>query len=317
MTQSNEQSKTVFCLDPIHDGRHRLRADAHARESLVFMLQFPEHELAAFVYTWVNGENRAGAAFCVYGPAVGATPVFELVDGIAVGADQGFDDWRVGGVRVRHGAPLQSAQVSVEGKDASVDFRFEAMHPAYNYGAHAGGCPAWMADDRFEQSGTVRGVLRLGEREIAFEGFGHRDHSWGTRDWGIAQHWKWLEAQAGPDLAVHVFEYNALGNTQLLGYVLRDGEIAQVTGAEISFEHDARLAHTAVHARLTDSAGRRTSVSGKTFAMFEFKVSPLATLNEGSMAVQIDGVAGVGHVEMCWPRAYLDYLEKAAHDHPA
>ena len=312
MNHPKEQLTKAFFLDPIHDSRHWLRADPLARESLVFMLQFPEHEIAAFVYTWVNGESKAGAAFCVYGPAVGEKAIFEVVDGIPVPLDQGFDDWKVGGVHVRHGAPLQTAQISVAGKEASVEFSFEAMHKAYNYGAHAEGCPAWMADDRFEQSGTVRGVLRFGGREIPFEGLGHRDHSWGTRDWGIAQHWKWLEAQAGSDLAVHAFEYNALGKTQLLGYVLRDGEIAEVTEAKFSFEHDKEFYHTTIQAQVLDGAGRSTVVSGKTFAMFEFKVNPLATLNEGSMAVQINGVQGVGHVEMCWPKVYLDYVRSKA-----
>jgi hypothetical protein len=51
-------------------------------------------------------------------------------------------------------------------------------------------------------------------------------------------------------------------------------------------------------------------VRGTTFALFEFKVSPLATLNEGSMSVEIDGVKGVGHVEMCWPQSYLAYMSK-------
>lgn len=55
-----------------------------------------------------------------------------------------------------------------------------------------------------------------------------------------------------------------------------------------------------------------TRVTGKTFAFFEFKVSPLATLNEGSMTVEIDGVKGVGHVEMFWPKAYLDYMAQKA-----
>lgn len=312
MNQSTERSNPVFRLDPIHDSRHRLRADPLARESLVFMLQLPEHNLAAFVYTWVNGENKAGAAFCVYGPAMADGPIFELVDGIAVPSDQGFDDWRVGGVKVRHGEPLKTAHVTVEGEKAGLEYAFEAMHAAYNYGANAQGCPSWMADDRFEQSGRVRGTLRIGDRSIPFDTFGHRDHSWGTRDWGVAQHWKWLEAQA-PGLAVHLFEFSALGTNRLVGYVLRDGEVAEVTGAEISFEHDDSLSHTAIQAQVRDSAGRSTTVSGKTFAMFEFKVSPLATLNENSMSVEIEGVKGVGHVEMCWPPEYLAYNGAGKH----
>ena len=99
-----------------------------------------------------------------------------------------------------------------------------------------------------------------------------------------------------------------LGQTELRGYVQRDGHIAEVTAVDVSFRHDEMLRHTEITASVTDGLGRTTKVRGKTFALFEFKVSPLATLNEGSMAVDIDGVSGVGHVEMCWPKAYLDYL---------
>lgn len=310
MDNTSQQANKPFNLDPRHDSRHSLADKPLARESLVFMLQLPEHDLAAFVYTWVSGESKAGAAFCIYGPAVGPQPIFDAVDGIAVPRDQGFDDWRVGGVQVRHGAPLQVADVSYTGPQASLEYHFEAMHPAYNYGSHPGGCPSWFADDRFEQSGRVRGVLRFGGREIPFDTFGHRDHSWGSRDWGAAQHWKWLEAQAGSDMAVHVFECNAFGRNILRGYVQRDGKIAEVTAVDTSFEMDADMAHLTQRSVVTDSAGRITTVSGRTFALYEFKVSPLATLNEGSMAVEIDGVPGVGHVEMCWPKSYLEYARQ-------
>src|SRR5439155_23542809 len=149
----------VLTLDPVHDSRHRLRPEPLARESLVFMLQLPEEDIAAFVYTWVSGESKAGTALCVYGPGIGDEPLFEIVDGIAVPSDQGFDDWRVGGLHSRHVEPLETADVTVNGERASLEYRFEAMHPAYAYGMHRDGCPQWMADERFEQSGRVSGVL--------------------------------------------------------------------------------------------------------------------------------------------------------------
>jgi len=310
MNQPVEQVQTKFSLDPVHDARHRLSDDPLARESLVFMLQLPEENLAAFVYTWVNGESKAGAALCVFGPGAGAAPIFEVVDGIPVPSEQGFDEWCVGKVRVAHGAALQTADVSYSSDEVSLQYHFEATHPAYNYGSHADGCPHWLADDRFEQSGRVSGVLRLGDRAIPFNTMGHRDHSWGTRDWGVAQHWKWLEAQAGPDTSVHFYDIEALGRNILRGYVQRDGKIAEVTSVDVSFQHDALLRHTGIDAVMTDTLGRTTHVRGTTFALFEFKVSPLATLNEGSMSVEIDGVKGVGHVEMCWPQSYLAYMSK-------
>jgi hypothetical protein len=302
-------SRTAIALDPVHDGRHKLRRDALARESLVWMLQLPEEQVAGFVYTWVSGEGRAGTALALWGPAVGEQPIFEIIDGIAVPDEQGFDDWRVSSLHVRQGEPLVEAAVSFAGERANLDYRFTAMHPAYAYGSHPRGCPSFLADDRFEQSGTVEGHLWLGGREIEFSTTGHRDHSWGTRDWGVAQHWKWLEAQAGPEVAVHAIEVYALGRRELRGYVYRDGELSQITEFDVhDFELDERMHHTALRATLHDELGRATEFAGRTFAMFEFPVSPLATLHEGSMSVEIDGTPGVGHVEMCWPKAYVDYL---------
>jgi len=297
-----------FALEAKHDSRHKLGNVPHARESLVFMLQLPEHQVAALLYTWVNGEGKAGTAFGVYGSGVGGAPVFDACDGIPVPDDMGFDDWRVGGVHVRHGAALQVADVSYTTRDASIEYHFEAMQPAFNYGSSREGCPPWMAADRYEQSGRVRGVLRIGERVLPFDTFGHRDHSWGTRDWGRLQHSTWLEAQTGPDVAVHVLQYAALGRTRFMGYVQKEGSIEEVTDVKVDFTLDDRMYHTSMQFEIEDAAARATTLNCELFALYEFKVSPLYTLNEGSMIVTIDGKPGVGHVEMGWPTAYLDYL---------
>jgi hypothetical protein len=90
--------------------------------------------------------------------------------------------------------------------------------------------------------------------------------------------------------------------------VYKYGRMAHVTAVELDFELDERLFHTAIDVVFHDDAGRTTTLQGELAAMFEFKVSPLATLNEGSMRVRIDGRPGVGHVEMCWQKGYLAYM---------
>ena len=49
---------------------------------------------------------------------------------------------------VKHGEPLNTAEIAFAGRQASVSYTFEGMHPAYNYGAHPEGCPWYLADDR-------------------------------------------------------------------------------------------------------------------------------------------------------------------------
>jgi hypothetical protein len=301
----------IATLDTRHDARHELRPGPFARESLVFMLQLPEADVAAFVYSWVSGEGKAGRAVAVYGEPVAGGPVFEAVDGIAVPADQDFIDWSVGGLSIRHTEPLQRAEVRYASERITLAYDFEAMHPAYAYGSHSGGCPSYLADDRFEQSGRARGVLTIDGREVPFDTFGHRDHSWGTRDWGAAQHWKWIESQAGEDLACHVIEVQAYGERVLRGYLTRDGLTSQVAEAELTYEAEPDLWHTAIRVQARDEAGREMEMRGRTFARIPFPVHPLLHLNEASMAVQIDGQDGVGHVEMAWPPAYLEHVRGA------
>jgi hypothetical protein len=37
---------------------------------------------------------------------------------------------------------------------------------------------------------------------------------------------------------------------------------------------------------------------------------PQSTNNEGSVALEIEGVPGVGHLEMQWQKPYLDYIRQ-------
>jgi hypothetical protein len=296
-------------MDLKHHDRHQLRREALARESLAYMFQLPDEGLAGYLYTWVNGESVAGSALFLYGPAVGEEPIEVLVNGIQMPEDQGFDDWRVGGMHVRHGDG-ETAEITFTSDQANVEYRFEATSPAYLYSCHPDGSPPFIADDRDEQAGRISGVLRFGGREIPFEGMGHRDHSWGTRHWGIAQHWKWFESQAGPDLAVHFMELQVMGDRLVRGYVYRDGAMAEVTDLEITYEHDEDFFHHSFQARVGDELGRDTAVRGTVFARYVMTPHPQSMNNEGSVALEIEGVPGVGHLEMQWQKPYLEYIRQ-------
>lgn len=299
-------------LDPVNDARHELVDQPNARESLAFVVGIAEAQCAFIAYTWVNAESKAGSALAVFGPGVGDEPVFEHADGIPVPADQGFDDWRAGAITVRHGEPLKQASIAFAGEHASVDYTFEGMHDAYNYGQHPSGCPWYLADDRFEQSGRVKGTLTIGDRVVEFDQTGHRDHSWGTRNWGAIQHWKWIWAQTPEGSAVHILESFGLGVREVHGYVHKDGVIAEVVGLkDATFDIGPDLFHKDYAATLVDNEGRETTMTYRPHSRFAFPVSPEATMHEVSMIATIDGVEGPGHVEMGWPN---DYLKRAQAD---
>jgi hypothetical protein len=290
----------------VHDARHHL-AVRDARESLAFVLPLPGEGLGVIAYTWVNGAGNAGSLLGVFGPGLDGEPVTEVVDGRDVPREMGFDDWCVGGMRVQLGEPLWSAHIDFAGEQLDLDYHFEGMHPAYAYGGHADGCPWYLADDRFEQSGTAKGVLRIGDRQIPFTTTTHRDHSWGTRNWGAPQHWKWVLAQAGPEVGVHFISATALGRTDLRGYVHKDGVTAEVIALEEEdFVLGPDLMHRSYEVELLDDADRTTTLCLVARAAYPFLVSPALTLNEVAMEALVDGQPGVGHVEMAWTNEYLD-----------
>jgi hypothetical protein len=298
---------TIATLDPIHYERHRLRSVRAARESLVYLLHLPEEGLGAFVYTWVDGESRASAVLYVYGPGIGPQAVVEGTYDVAVALEQPFGDWHVGGLRLSAG---EQASGAFEAKAASIQFSFEGAHPPYSYASHRDGTLPWFADNRYEQTGRLQGVLRLGDREIAFDTTGHRDQSWGTRDWGMCQHYKWLEANAGLDTSVHFTQDFVLGQSNLRGYVFRDGLIAEIMDLRVDIDIDDDMIHNTFVATIEDDAGRTTTVTGKTFAHTEFPAAPTSSIIVCSNTVEIEGRPGVGQLDLLWSKDYLDLLRE-------
>lgn len=308
----SEIQSAVPELDPVHDGRHDLADNPYARESIPYVIVLADEGIVANSYTWVDREGQAGGIFFLFGPGLKNGPVVELFEPVKVPADQNFDDWKVGGLNFRQDLALRHADVSVQGEKASIEFHFEAIHPAYAYGFHPKGCPAYIADNRTEQAGRVKGVLKVEGREIQFDTTGVRDHSWGTRDWKIPQHWKWMHAQAGPDVAVHVFQIQALGGVETRGYVFRDRLFAEVRSAEFQYTTTDDFYHSSIVCTIQDSAHRTTVLEGKCFGHHAFLPNPETTLNQGAMNCSIEGIAGSGYIEFLWPTGYLEHLRSVA-----
>lgn len=302
--------RTLPTLDPIHDGRHKLRDLPLERESIPYVIALPEHGIAAFVYTWVSKDGIAGSALAAFGPGIGATPVFEAVDGIPMGPEKNFDDWQVGNLYLSQDLKMKTARFKVSTARVVIDAQYEAVQPAYAYSFHPDGCPAFAATDRLEQAGRVRGTITVDGRAIAFDTFCARDHSWGTRDWAAPQHWKWLHAyNAGTQL--HFWKIERGGRSELRGYVNRDGLFAEVADVQVAFTTDSRYHQKTITATVTDTAGRRVVVDGEYFATQIMPPVPTCTLIEGAMACTIDGEQAVGWTEFMWPTDYLAHL--AAH----
>jgi hypothetical protein len=288
-------------LTTADDLRHTLAPGPHARESLFYTVLLPEEGVMVCTYTWVGHDNRAGYLFVVTGDD--ERLAFDAADDVDVGAAD-FDAWQVGGLSLRHADPLRTVELTVERPDVRFSATFEGMHHAFSYMDNEDGCPAFLADDRFEQSCLVRGTLKLKGRTITIDTTGHRDHSWGTRDWDTLQDWKWISAQAGAGVGVNLLMVHARGQNTVHGYVSKQGTVGPITDARVDARFDARFRQTGADVRITDATGTETAMTIERFAFFSFEAGERILLNEAGSTGTIDGAPALVHFECGWDKHY-------------
>jgi hypothetical protein len=226
------------------DLRHRVAEGVRTRDSLFWNLVLPEEQIAVQVYVWTDGRGVAGRQVSVYGPDRERN-IIHSAYGIDLGPESDLDDWACAGLRIRQPEPLRVAELSFSSDDVTLDYRFTARHRPFSYRENPGGCPPWMAVNRFEQSGRASGTLRVREREIPFDGvWAHRDHSWGRRNWNWVHHWKWVVAGVPSGTELNAMFHVARGEFGVNGHVLRDGEPVALTGGQARASYDDDMSQT-------------------------------------------------------------------------
>ena len=125
-------------------------------------------------------------------------------------------------------APLERFSVRIEGTgrrfaDPAAILRGEEGEPvpvAFDLEWETHGEPyAYRVTSRYEIPCRVRGTLRVGDEEIAVQGRGQRDHSWGTRDWWSAD-WMWSAGHLDDGTRFHGVEFRIPDAPKLgLGYL--------------------------------------------------------------------------------------------------
>ena len=293
--------------DLLHDISHA----PHGRESYLWTAPLPAHRLLVFAYAFRDADtDRFGRIVVVAGDEAREPLHLSVSDDHALEGDD-MRDAVVGGLHVRQPEALRTAHIAYESDDGTAfDVRFEGLHEPFSWHENEGGCPAWAADDRYEQSCRTSGTVRVDGREIAFDGFGHRDHSWGTRDWRALQHWKWMNATTSDgEASLHAWISFALGDVQVNGYVNRGGTVTPLVDLVAHADLDDHMLHTAVRATLIDADGGETVLEARRAAIWQMPIRHLY-LNEAAMTATIDGREAVAHVELGWPQAYVDeYVE--------
>jgi hypothetical protein len=304
MTSTSLAHRFTARDDLLHDVS---RSGPHARESMLWTAPLPGEALLVFLYLWREAGTRWGRFVFVGGPDM-FTPEFLSFEDDTTFEGSNLDDCVVGGLHVRQPEPLRVAELDFQTDELRLALRFEGIHEPFSWHNNADGCPSWVADNRFEQSCLVSGTVRLGERTIKVQASGgHRDHSWGARDWNMLQHWKWINATADDGSSLHVMIMDVKGERLVNGYINRDGTVSPIVAAEAKAKLDDRLVHRAATGQFTDELGRKMTLECSYSAGWSMPIQHLL-LNEIAMSGTLDGSPAVVHVELGWPADYVERL---------
>lgn len=214
--------------------------------------------------------------------------------------------------------PLARWHIGLTGK---VDLTWTAFHEPHDFhdGLHVIGATdeeLALAPAHFEQCGVVRGTVSINGRRREVEGLGHRDKSWGARDWDGIIGWEWLTAQFGEDLAFNATVwYPPEGDASVPGgFVTRDGENRALVATAVDYEWTG-LEHVprAATIRFTDEQGEEYEVRATALAQFPlFKKGLFIQETHARFETTVGGTTrtGLGVLEHAWHAGTRRTLER-------
>jgi hypothetical protein len=288
--------------------RHAADPPGRTRDSLFWQTVFGPQRLGFQTYLYLTSEGKAGLNVVLWGE--GKPMCFDRVEG-ETPASMDLDDFRLDGLSLSCATFGGPARLSYDSQKVSFDFTFEGRHAPFSYHDNPDGLPAWFAQNRYEQGGTVRGWIQTPDVRLDFDQPGHRDQSWGNRNWGMPQHWKWFCAYT-PDGSVTLngWIWMARGEMGCAGFVCREGLMVPVATIQQHATYDEAMGQQRLNAVLIDVDGGRTAVVLERFGLVKLPTrDKLGTiLQEAACVGEIDGRPAVGQFETHWHQAYIDHL---------
>ncbi|MBU1671390.1 MAG: hypothetical protein KKF41_02090 [Actinobacteria bacterium] len=158
-----------------------------------------------------------------------------------------------------------------------------------------------VSSEHYEQAGKVTGVIRAGGEEWAVAGGGHRDHSWGVRDWSAPRAWTWLTCQFGDELAFNLSRVAIKSVDVFNGFLCYGGRNHPVRRADLhtEFEDDGRTQRS-LRFSFEDVEGRTVEVEGQVLTVIPLDLRSRGhstVVNEGLARYRWEGREGYGIAE--------------------
>ncbi|WP_428249529.1 DUF7064 domain-containing protein [Ferrovibrio sp.] len=291
------------------DLRHWPQPGGRMRDSLFWECILPSEQIGFQAYLYLTDDGKAGFNIIVWGPE--SEPlVLDLVQG-EIPASMDFDALDFKGLHLEQPAGSNRARLRYRSDKVELDYDFTGLHMPFSYRQNPDGLPAWFAVNRFEQTGWVRGFITFGGRCVELDHVGHRDHSWGMRQWAMPQHWKWLAAYT-PDAShiINAWLWQAKGESGVGGYVVRGKTLTPIASIKQQAAYDADMTQRSLRVDIIDTLGASCVLQLDRFGIVKLPTGGrhATMVMEAACTASIDGHKAVGQYETFWPQAYLDRL---------
>ena len=164
--------------------------------------------------------------------------------------------------------PLKSWRLTLQGRN-TMDLHWEGFTPVFDFHSEEGELAPNVAGRHFEQSGRVTGTTYFKGKRLEINGTGHRDKSWGVRDWANVEGWNWISAQFGQEMSFNVTEMFYGGKRYVNGFVFYDGKNRPVREVNNHF-HWGRRKHvpSSMDIEIIDASGGRMDVTAQALGHF-------------------------------------------------
>lgn len=322
-------------LRPDAEFPHAPGGDHNWNESLYFNFTDPRSRVGGYTRIGVlpNQESDIGVMMLYAG---GSRLLATHQDGRVVADGDGF---KVGDLAFRRLEPLWSWRLEFSGQmidlqdarmlmgldtddlqfeSVEVDITFEGVAPPFNF---KNADPAAVAEmvvgartrlgdlrrvsrvssEHYEQTGRYSGTVKIGYESLRFVGSGHRDHSWGVRDWSAPRLWTWLTCQFTSEMAFNLSRVAIDSVDVFNGFICRGGVNYPLRRAALTTEfEDDGVTQKKVHFTVEDTGGEVFEVTGEVLTVIplDLRDRGYSTLvNEALTEYHWNGRTGYGIAE--------------------
>ena len=270
--QVSEAPAFLTAEDEQAEGLHTLEPHPSVRESVFVSVQDPASGLR-LVATLGRGTGDNGEALVALALPDGRT-LFGLDrtrafgDGDGLGVGRLRADFRP--VRVRGDLRLAAHEsggfppgplpllLSPRTVRVAIDLTFRPSTPSIDFcrplGEAARAALRPLGEHHLEQTGEWVGSVEIEGQRRPVQGFGHRDHSFGLRDWSALDHSHLFVARFGDDLAVHALILSVNGTSVEGGFLWRNGRAERVASVLYTAERQGNRTRT-VEVEVRPAAG--------------------------------------------------------------